>query len=170
MKHTYNLDMIMSEIFIFDVDDVIVDSSERLKKASTLSQIFKKPLEAFLYTPELLSLDRPRALGVRLFKERARRGHVVVVSGRPQRLYNFTLKEIKEFTGVEPFKILLRSRNTRSPHYKVKLEHVRRLISSGYEVMEFHDNDMRAINAVKEAFPWIRTYHHIGTDEYYLIV
>jgi phosphoglycolate phosphatase-like HAD superfamily hydrolase len=159
----------MLEVFIFDVDGVIIDSSERLRRATLLSQTFNKPLEAFLFDPELMKLDKPRAVGVRLFKERASTGYVVVVSGRPQYLYSITVNQIKEFTGVKPFKVLLRNRNSRSPSYQVKLEHVRRLISSGYEVIEFHDDDIRAVNAVKEAFPWVRAYHHEGDDRYYLI-
>ncbi|MCD6324471.1 MAG: hypothetical protein J7L55_05135, partial [Desulfurococcales archaeon] len=88
--------------YVFDIDGVLVESGERLKAAEELARHAGLPLAEALYLEELMNLDRPREVGVRIYRQRAEEGLAAVVSGRPKEMLDLTIKELEALTGLKP--------------------------------------------------------------------
>ncbi len=146
--------------YAFDIDGVIVDVTERLRRAHDLSRGNRKLFWDFFFSEELLSLDKPRSVGIKLLIDRARRGRIIIITGRPVRLKEHTLRELLEYTGIKPHAIFMRRNNDLRASRVVKLELLKRAISLGYEVVEYHDDDEEVLRAIVYEFPEIRLFIH----------
>ncbi len=154
----------MSEAYAFDIDGVIVDVSERLRHALTLSEGDRREFWELFFSEELMRLDKPREIGVRLVRDRAARGEVVVITGRPARLKELTVKSFIKLTGVKPAAIFMRGNRDLRPSPKVKAELLGRALGEGFNIIEYHDDSEEVLNEVRARYPWIKLYLHVGGD------
>ena len=152
----------MNEAYAFDVDGVLVDNEVRARKAMELSRALGRDFHEVLHYESLLPLDKPRESGIKLYKNRSKKGLVIIVTGRPKKLLKATINQIVEFTGIKPHYVLTRSNNDRRPSYKVKADLIALAIKKGMEVIEFHDDDKEVLREIRSRFPWVRLYLHEG--------
>lgn len=141
-------------VAVFDVDGVLVDCDSRIREATLRSERLPESearrvfWETFL-NPELLRLDRPRLLGIELFRDRVKRYRVLIITGRPERLRRCTIRQLREF-GIDPSRILgllMRSNDDKRPSSVVKRELLERFLDEHPEatVMEVHDDDPESL-------------------------
>lgn len=157
--------MVMPCVYVFDIDGVLVDVSDRLRIASEKSKGKGKIFWSTFFSEELFKLDKPRIIGIKLLKEKAKKGDIYIISGRPKRLYDITLNQLKNL-GILHFvkTIILRGNNDLRPSYIYKLEVLNRLISRGINICEVHDDDEKFVREVKISFPNIDIYLHVGNE------
>ncbi len=153
--------------YIFDIDGVIVDCNERILVAMELAGDSIKKFWKYFFNEDLFRLDKPREVGIRLLIDRANKGKVVVISGRPKRLLGITKEQLRSF-GVLKYidRLCLRGNNDFRPSSIYKLEVIKRLINEGSYICEVHDDDEKFLLRLKETYPNIRTYLHIGRGDY----
>lgn len=153
----------MHNAYAYDVDGVIVDVSERLRRAKELSRNKKEFWELF-FSDELHELDKPRPAGVKAVRDRARRGYIVIITGRPQKLLKVTLKQVVEFTGVKPACIYMRRTGDMRPSATIKLELLERAIKEGFNIVEYHDDEEEVLKNIMSTYPNITLYLHYNNS------
>jgi len=134
------------ETVVFDVDGVLVDPSERLRRAEAASggdrslfwRLFLDPVAALAY-------DKPNYAGVVAARRAATRYQLVVVTGRPHHMMEATLVQLGR-AGVPYDAVVFRVDRTVAPEYKARV--VRWLESLGARVVEVHDDSERVLDAV----------------------
>ena len=156
--------MMQLTMYVFDVDGVLVDSFltfeiyREMKKYKRMNELSLK---------ELLKLDRPRKIGIDLYRDRAQKGAIAVVTGRPRELYEITLQEIVTFTGRKPDFLFMRENTDKRAPKEVKLNFIEHLIKK-VEIKEIHDDDIALLNELKHRYPYIKLYYHY-LDTYQII-
>ncbi|QOJ78845.1 hypothetical protein IG193_08890 [Infirmifilum lucidum] len=164
-------------VYVFDVDGVLVDASERLREAlervgargasspDELEPWARQRFWELFLSEELLALDRPREVGIRLLLDRLGRGVVLVLTGRPYRLYRVTLRELSGF-GVPVEKVILsmRPRGDRRRDVEFKASVLARIP----DVAEVHDDEPGVLEAARRLHPGARLFLHRG-DSYELV-
>jgi len=157
-------------VYVFDVDGVLVDASDRLTVAlrrigvrgvATLKELPSRLRSKFwrlFLSEELLVLDKPRAIGVELLKDRVRKGMVMILTGRPERLRKATLRELEEF-GVPINRVRLAMRPNRDKRGGVffKIDILKTLPA----VAEVHDDEIRVLEEARHIHPRAKLYLHL---------
>jgi len=157
----------LGKVYVFDVDGVLLDVSERLRIA--MEHCGGKRNDRFwskFFSKELLSLDSPRSIGIELLKDRASKGLIAIVSGRPRRLENETIKQLVELCRIPRsliWRLELRDDGDRRPAKIVKLERVLNILYEGFEIAEVHDDDVEFLNLVRRYLPKTKLYLHTPT-------
>jgi len=147
----------------FDVDGVIADVSQRLAAARELAEYYGHDFWEVFFSNELLSLDKPRHAGVKLVRDAHIEGfRVIIITGRPNRLRDFTLKQVISYTGVKPDAIYLRRGRDRRSAKVVKAELLGKALRDGFEVIEYHDDSEDVLREIKAKYPWITLFLHVG--------
>ncbi len=146
--------------YAFDVDGVIVDVSERLRIANEMSGGKRNLFWRYFFSEDLIKLDKPRSIGINLVRDRASKGCIVVITGRPKRLRDVTIKEFMEYTGVSPCKVFMRNNRDYRSSAIIKVELISLALNQGFEIIEFHDDSEEVLRAVKEVYPWMKLYLH----------
>ena len=147
----------------FDIDGVIADVNQRLATARELAEYYGHEFWEVFFSDQLLSLDKPRPAGVELVKRARDEGfRVVIITGRPSRLRDFTLRQVINYTGVKPDSIYLRRNGDRRPAKVVKAELLGRALKDGFEIIEYHDDSEDVLREIRVKYPWIRLFLHIG--------
>jgi len=153
----------MQECYAFDIDGVIADVSDRLRVALRVSGSKSEKFWEIFFDPNLIiRLDKPRDIGVKLVRERARRGCIIVITGRPMRLRDISLQEFLRFTGVRPRAIFMRRDGDYRPSSIVKTYLVGLAMRYGFEILEFHDDDEEVLRSLRDKYPEITLIHHFN--------
>ena len=151
---------------MFDIDGVICDVSERYARSleeaggRSLRELHSKKRRKFwrvFLSEKYMHLDKPNPRGIELVRLRKRQGYfIVLLSGRRyDTQYKFTLRQLRQW-GVPFDRIFLRPSGLLVKDYVFKGRVLRRLILSGYEVVEFHDDSLEIIEYVRVNFPNMR--------------
>lgn len=132
-------------VVVFDVDGVLVDCSERFKKsleevgARNVKELRgeqrRKFWEVFL-SEKYMYLDKPNPDGVELARQLSTKYPIVVISGRPARLAEATVRQLREF-GVPFTAVVFRADGYYGKDQEYK-DHVVRAL--GLRVVEAHDD------------------------------
>jgi len=147
----------------FDVDGVIADVSQRLTTARELAKYYGHDFWEVFFSDELLTLDKPRPAGVRLVKRAHAEGfRVIVITGRPSKLRDFTLNQVINYTGIKPDAIYMRRNRDRRPPEVVKVELLGKALRDGFEVIEYHDDSEDVLREIRVKYPWITLFLHVG--------
>ena len=152
--------------YAFDVDGVLVDIRTRLNKAKELSKS-KKDFWSYFYSYELMNLDRPRKIGLRLLQDRMKRGKVIIITGRPLRLRDVTINQLINY-GIDINKIayiFMRRDEDLRPAHIVKFELLEKALTLGFDIIEYHDDDEDVLKRLKKTYPHIKLYLHYN-DSY----
>ncbi len=153
-----------ARVYVFDVDGVLLDVSERLRVARERARSRNQFWETF-FSPQLLELDKPRRVGIDLLLDRARKGLIAIVSGRPRKLLSHTIKQLTHLCGIPAeaiWRIELRDEGDRRPSHVVKLEKVLGIAYEGFSIEEVHDDDEQYLHALRRYLPKARLYLHRG--------
>jgi len=162
------------DVYVFDVDGVLVDATERLREAlrrlgvssaSTPGELDPRLRQRFwevFLSEDLLALDRPRSVGIQLLLDRLGRGVVLVLTGRPYRLYRATLRELQGFgVPVDRVVVSMRPRGDRRRDVEFKASVLARIP----KVAEVHDDELEVLEAARRLHPEARLFLHRG-DSY----
>ena len=164
----------MLDIYVFDLDGVIVDPSERIKAVllrlglpldidvEKLKGSMKRRFWDLFLSPKMLHLDKPRDIGIEVLKDRMKRGKVIIITGRPISLREPTIRELMEF-GVEidyKSNIIFRPKGDLRPDYEYKAS----VISVLDNVVEVHDDSIRVLEAIRKVRPHVMLYLHYGNS------
>ncbi len=147
----------------FDVDGVLVDISERFNVAEKLSRYSGDFWNKF-FNVDLIRLDRPREVVRELIKYKTEKYGLIIISGRPQKLYHSTLNQLTSFYNVRPAKIYMRSTYDYRPASIVKLELIEKALNEGFQIIEYHDDEEEVLNVIKHLYPSITLYLHSGAS------
>lgn len=129
---------------VFDIDGVLVDSSERFKRSleyvgvdrfEDLGSRKREFWEVFL-SDRLIHLDKPVPEALSALMDAAGRGPVVIITGRPERMASATMDQLRSMGAVFNA-IIFRSNNSYMKDYELKDLVVREL---GIDVLEAHDD------------------------------
>ncbi len=164
-------------VYVFDLDGVLIDVRERIRKVMEALGIDsiedprrlrgrrrRRFWELFL-SPRYLSYDRPREIGLRLLRERLEAGgSVVIVTGRPQRLKEYTVRELLSIgVPVDALRIYFRREGDRRKDYEYKAG----IISRIPRVREVHEDSVEVLDVIARLKPEATLYLHY--DEYYVV-
>jgi len=152
--------------FAFDMDGVIVDSRERFKEALKLSLALGIDFWEAFFSEEAARLTKPREVGIKLARERAREGAVVLVSCRPARTRRQTIEEFRAYVGFKPAATYLR-RGGGGGRPAVKAALLGEALRRGFDIVEYHDDEEEVLKVISSEYPWIRLYLHF--DESYRV-
>ncbi|MCS7108656.1 MAG: hypothetical protein RMH77_02135 [Sulfolobales archaeon] len=145
----------------FDVDGVLVDIDERLKVAKELSKISESEnFWEIFFDESLMNLDRPRDVARELIKSKVGVYGVIIITGRPKKLYKQTINQLGLFYDLNPDKIYMRERYDRRPADTLKLELLGKAINEGFNIIEYHDDDELVLSRIKNTYPHITLYLH----------
>jgi len=154
---------------VFDIDGVLVDASRRLREAKRMSCGNKERFWKLFLSEELLSLDEPREIGIRLLLDRLKRGKVVLLTGRPESLRSATISQLETY-GVPMRRVtalLMRQASDRRKEWTVKPELLREYASlHRLSVVEIHDDEPRTLDALHRIYPQARLVLHKGKKYY----
>jgi len=147
-------------VYVFDIDGVLLDVSERLKLALQSNDFWRT-----FFRKDLLHLDKPRAKGIDILRDRAQRGLIAIVTGRPEFLRKATIQQLRDL-GVYDlvWRIYMRKRRDFRKTKIIKAEIVRQLIIEGFEIVEIHDDEIEVLSYVGKICPGAGLYLHRGND------
>ncbi len=161
------------DVYVFDVDGVLVDASERLKAAlrSVGLEGYERPediepglRQAFwkvFLSPELLELDKPRETGIKLLLDRLGKGVVLILTGRPYRLFKSTVAQLKSMgVPMERTILVMRPNSERRRDVDFKASVLARI----QKLVEIHDDDLKVLEAARRLHPQARLFLHFDDN------
>lgn len=129
----------------FDIDGVLVDALSRLRLCLNGDDV---DWDCFLDC-EKLALDKPKVHNVELTRFLSKRGHhVVVITGRPERMRECTEEQLKHY-GVEYRALYMRPDGDRRRDPLYKADVVAALRRNGVEVLVHFDDNAETVKALK---------------------
>jgi len=161
------------EVVVFDIDGVLVDSSERYMaslmdtdpsvKDHNELPVHKKAIfwNTFL-SEKYMELDRPIPKAIEVLKMKRERFPLVILTGRTSNMLSGTLKQLREF-GVEFDVLIMRYLGVYMKDADFK-EHV--IKSLGLNVAEVHDDSLDIISVLHKyvthgSFYWYKPGNYI---------
>ncbi|NPA96328.1 MAG: phosphatase [Crenarchaeota archaeon] len=140
---------------VVDIDGVLVDCSERLRRC--LEESGGRKNEGFwncFLSPRYMHLDRPVPQAIELVRQLKRAGYrIVIVTGRrSDTQFEATTAQLQRF-GVPFDEIYMRRPNDRRKDAEYKAEIVLRLIKKGYEVKLVIDDSEAVCRKLSEILP-----------------
>jgi len=140
---------------VFDIDGVLVDSSERFKKAmeemgvkdprELAGEKRRRFWEVFL-SEKYLHLDTPNEEYIEKLKEYKAQGYrVVILTGRPERLRGATEEQLRAF-GIEYDEIVFRPEGDYSKDHEFKARELAKLMQR-YAIEAVYDDSEAVVEA-----------------------
>jgi hypothetical protein len=157
---------------VFDVDGVLIDSSERMREAARRAGCRKCPaFWRYFLDPSLIEeLDKPRRIGVELALSRMREGYkIIVVTGRPQRLRRITLRQLREI-GINPLRLFVKPEGSGMNTWEFKASVIEHLVlAEGIDIAEIHEDDPEALFAMGSKAMGAVLFLHLPGDGYEVV-
>jgi 3-deoxy-D-manno-octulosonate 8-phosphate phosphatase KdsC-like HAD superfamily phosphatase len=142
---------------VFDIDGVLIDCSERLRRCMEESNGRKAFWDCFL-SPKYMHLDKPIEFGFEMLRDRIAKGfNVVIVTGRTDNMIQETVEQLKSM-GIEGVPIVFRKTGNYAKDYIFKPSVVKSL---GLEVLEVHDDSFEVLKSFAELYPNAKLYLYI---------
>ena len=159
-----------SPVVIFDLDGVLIDSSERfnksLEEAGITKEEFDKDPKArgrawrIFLSEKYIHLDKPVEEAIKLLKERKEKGAVIlIITGRPETLKTTTIDQLKRF-GIPYDVIVFRSRDNFMKDHKYK-KYVLDTLKI-VRIIEAHDDSPEVCEMYAKYAEHICCWHSIG--------
>jgi 3-deoxy-D-manno-octulosonate 8-phosphate phosphatase KdsC-like HAD superfamily phosphatase len=145
---------------VFDIDGVLIDCSERLRKCEEESNGDRKAFWSCFLSPKYMHLDKPIEFGFEILKDRiaiAKGFNVVIITGRTDNMASETLEQLRA-QGIEGMPIVFRKTGNLAKDYIYKLSAAKRL---GLDVKEVHDDSAEVLKSFGEAYPNAKLYLYI---------
>jgi len=157
----------LKEICLFDIDGVLFDVSERYSRALSADPKRGDIFWNVFFSEDLLVLDKPLEKGVENLRKCLEKNYdVIIVSGRPERLREATLKQLMSIGLLEERdfkKLILRRNNDMRKSYVFKIEIFRELIKK-YIIREVHDDDLEFLRRVSRIEPNLLLFYYENSD------
>ncbi len=155
--------------FIFDIDGVLIDSSARAEIAEKLYKKLGDKISDYIWSSEMVSLDKPRIEGVKLLLDRLSRGKVVIITGRRDSWRKITIRQLKEAgVPIEKVRVIMKSSSEKLGEAEWKEHVIKELEEQGLLICEVHDNNEEVLERLRKSMPnTCLVYHSGGYVEYY---
>ncbi len=152
--------------YIFDIDGVLLDVSQRIALAKTFAYNDKSLFWHYFFSEELLYLDKPRKIGIDILLDRIDKGTVIIVTGRPSYLRQKTLNQLQSINiPVNRItEIYFRPKNDYRKSHIFKLETLEKIVLKGYNVLEIHDDDEEFLKNAKKIIYNVKLYLHLNNQ------
>ncbi|MCX8168678.1 MAG: hypothetical protein N3E39_00420 [Candidatus Methanomethylicia archaeon] len=150
-------------IAIFDLDGVIANVEERLKKVlekvnkksiNEISRYEKRKFWNEFLNPRLLILDKPNTEIINHIKKLKDEGFkIIILTGRSEdKQKNETIKQLNLW-GVPYDEIYFRSKKDFRKDSIYKKSVIKKLLNKGYKVVEFWEDSEEVIKGVRKLIP-----------------
>jgi len=138
---------------IFDLDGVLVDSSERYRLCEEESRGDRRKFWDCFLSEKYMDLDKPVEKYIQILKSYAAQGYrIIIVTGRvEERQRDRTLRQLSEW-GVTFHEIYFRRAGDYRKDYEYKSEVVRRL-SERYRIAAVFDDSKAVVEALRRILP-----------------
>jgi len=145
-------------VVIFDLDGVLVDSSERFLKCLDESKNDKQMFWSCFLSEKYMDLDRPREEYIKILREYLSKGYrIVIVTGRvEERQKDKTLKQLSQW-GVAFHEIYFRKTGDYRKDWEFKIEIIDRILRK-CEIEAVYEDSDRVIEEIKRKHPEIKVY------------
>jgi len=151
------------EAAIFDIDGVIADVNERLRKAlekfgkksvSGLSKSERKNFWNEFLNPQLMKLDKPKLEIIEYIRKLKDKGvKIIIVTGRNEGEQKYeTINQLNNWK-VPYDEIYFRRRNDFRKESIYKKSVLRNLLLKGYRIVEFWEDNQEVIDEIRELIP-----------------
>lgn len=156
--------MVGNFAYVFDIDGVLLDVSQRIALAEKLSRGNTSLFWHYFFSEELLQFDRPRRIGIDILLDRIDKGAIIIVTGRPSRLRKITVGQLQSIgIPISSIKeIYMRSNNDLRKSYLFKLETIEDLLLKGYTILEVHDDDEEFLKRIRRKLTNSKLYLHFN--------
>lgn len=160
------------EVVIFDIDNTLIDVSERYRKSLEEAELDpyipvhkqsyerrKKFWDIFL-SEKYIDDDKPDKENINLLETKYAEGYgIILLTGRPIKMIDITEKQLKRF-GIPYDLLIMRPPNNKEPDKTLKPRIISKLLDSGLEVIEYHEDDPATLLSIKNKFRDIKLYPH----------
>lgn len=156
---------------VYDVDGVLVDNTERLKRSleelgapsiDSLGTRKREFWELFL-SEKYIHLDKPVQAAIDLAREKSKKHPIVIITGRPEKLARATLEQLKNF-GIPYNAVIFRGDSSYVKDYELKDLAVREL---AIDVLEAHDDSLEVCKTMlRHARHGVYWWRSIGSYVY----
>ena len=155
---------------VFDLDGVLFDVSERLKKClketgiknlKNAPKAKKNKFWKIFLSPKYMYLDKPNTRLIKHIKElKSNNVKIIIVTGRRKDTQGeYTIKQLKE-AEVDYDEIYFRPPNYYMKDFVFKSEILKKLLRKGYEIIEVWDDNVEVIDRIKEFLPYANVIHY----------
>jgi len=143
---------------VFDIDGVLIDCSERLKRCEEEAGGNKRLFWNCFLSPRYMHLDKPIDFGFEVLRDRIAKGlNIVIVTGRTDNMTQKTVEQLKSI-GVEGIPIVFRKTGNFAKDYVFKTSAAKSL---GLEVLEVHDDSIDVLKSFSVLYPSAVLYLYI---------
>ncbi|MEM1549241.1 MAG: HAD family acid phosphatase [Candidatus Methanomethylicia archaeon] len=154
---------LVMEAAIFDIDGVIADVSERLRKAlepfgkksvEALSRDEKKKFWEEFLNPQLLKLDKPKIEVINHVRRLSERGiRIIIVTGRSrEKQKDGTIEQLKSW-DIPYHEIYFRGKNDLRKEEIYKRSVIKSLLKKGYRIIELWEDNQKVIDSIRDLIP-----------------
>ncbi|HIQ13587.1 MAG TPA: hypothetical protein EYH44_04305 [Thermoprotei archaeon] len=163
----------MRDAVVYDIDNTLIDVRRRLyiclKEASNGRKIYRlsdltpeerdRFWEIFL-SPKYIYLDRPIKETIEEVNAKYDSGlYVIILTGRPENMYRVTISQLNRY-GVKFHRIYMRPIHDKNPDYIYKPSQISRILAENFNILEYHDDSISALERVSQLYPNIHTCRH----------
>jgi 3-deoxy-D-manno-octulosonate 8-phosphate phosphatase KdsC-like HAD superfamily phosphatase len=147
-----------SRVTVFDIDGVLIDCSERLRRCEEEAGSNKRLFWNCFLSPKYMHLDKPIDFGFWVLRDRVAKGlNIVIITGRTDNMIQETVEQLKSM-GIEGVPIVFRKTGNYAKDYIFKPSVVKSL---GLEVLEVHDDSFEVLKSFAELYPNAKLYLYI---------
>lgn len=151
------------EAAVFDIDGVIADISERLKKAlepfgkknvEELSREEKKKFWEEFLNPQLIKLDKPKVETIEYIKRLSGKGvKIIIITGRNEEKQKVeTIEQLKSW-NIPYDEIYFRRKGDLRREEIYKKSVIKSLLKRGYRIIELWEDNQRVIDSIRGLIP-----------------
>ncbi len=142
---------------VFDLDSVLVDSSERYKKCQEEAAGSRKKFWECFLSDKYMDLDRPREDVVKQLRSYLVRGYkIIILTGRVrERQARKTKQQLRKW-NIYYHEIVFRDEGDLSKDHVYKVLQLRKLLDR-YRIEAVFDDSERVLKTIKKNFPSIQT-------------
>ncbi|MEM1842249.1 MAG: HAD family acid phosphatase [Ignisphaera sp.] len=152
------------ECVVFDIDGVLIDNSERLRKSleevgardvSELSGEKKWRFWEIFLSDKYIDLDKPNPQAIELVKKKKSEGYrIVILTGRPAKMMKKTIEQLDRY-GIPYDVVIFRSNDFHGKDYEYKKKVLEEL---NLNVIELHDDSahvcLECLPYAKNVYIW----------------
>ena len=163
----------MKDAVVYDIDNTLIDSRKRfyislleaangrrVKGYRDLSPEERNSFWNIFLSPKYMDLDTPIIETIEEVNKKYDAGlTVIILTGRPEYLYEETVKQLKKF-NVKYHRLYMRPNHDTNPDYIYKPMQIKRILAEGFNILEYHDDSVSALERVKSQHPKIFVCKH----------
>ena len=163
----------MRDAVIYDIDNTLIDSRKRYftslleaangRRVQNIRDLTSEERSRFwdiFLSSKYLHLDTPIVETIEEVNNKYDSGlYIILLTGRPEYMYEDTVKQLDTF-GVKYHRIYMRPLYDKNPDYIYKPAQIRRILAEGFNILEYHDDSVSALERVRQLYPNIYVCRH----------